>query len=99
MRNPHRTRPLASVLLFAALAAALEAQGTLVGFEETYALAAERAKAVETLIPGTEDWYYYHCRERLDARDFASVQKMLAAWISAAVAPSASSKSRTGKRC
>jgi len=81
MRNPHRTRPLASVLLFAALAAALEAQGTPVGFEETYALAVDRAKVVETLIPGTEDWYYYHCRERLDARDFASVQKMLAAWI------------------
>src|SRR5262245_34772268 len=79
MMRPLRTSQ--AVLLFAALSAALAAQGTPIGFEETYALAADRAKVVETLTPGTEDWYWYHCRERLDARDFASVQTMLGAWI------------------
>lgn len=77
----HRHARSAALLTFAALAAALSAQGTPIGFEETYALAPDRAKAVATLIPGTPDWYYYSCRERLDARDFASVKKLLPAWI------------------
>ncbi|HEX6810547.1 MAG TPA: hypothetical protein VF384_02885, partial [Planctomycetota bacterium] len=81
MKNPLRTRPNLAILLVAALSVALSAQGTPVGFEETYALAADRGKVVETLIPGTEDWYWYRCRERLDARDFASVRTLLPAWI------------------
>ncbi|HEX6812614.1 MAG TPA: hypothetical protein VF384_13390, partial [Planctomycetota bacterium] len=79
----HRHRHLthhAALLTFVALATALSAQGTPIGFEETYALAADRGKVVETLIPGTEDWYYYHCRERLDSRDFATVRKLLGTW-------------------
>ncbi|MBL9077349.1 MAG: hypothetical protein JNL08_07595 [Planctomycetes bacterium] len=71
----------ASLLALAALCASLAAQGTPIGFEETYALAPDRAAAVATLIPGTDDWYYYHCRERLDARDFATVRQVLPAWI------------------
>ncbi len=70
------------VLLAAvALATALTAQGTPIGFEETFALSPDRAKAVATLITGSNDWYYYHCRERLDARDFATVRKLLPTWI------------------
>ena len=52
-----------------------------VGFEETFALAKDRAAVVSELIPGTADWYYYHCRERLDARDFETVRKVLPTWI------------------
>ena len=78
----HRSfRPTTALLAFAAFAAALTAQGTPIGFEETYALAPDRAKVVATLIPGSEDWYYYSCRERLDARDFASVRRILQTWI------------------
>ena len=69
-----------SLLAFAALTASLAAQGTPIGFEETYALAPDRAAAVATLIPGTDDFYYYHCRERLDARDFATVRSVLPVW-------------------
>ena len=69
------------LLAFAALTASLAAQGTPIGFEETYALAPDRAQAVAPLIPGTDDWYYYHARERLDARDFATVRALLPAWI------------------
>jgi len=80
----HRT--LATLLTFAACSAALtshglRAQGVPVGFEESYALAKDRASVVADLIPGTEDWYYFHCRERLDARDFESVRKVLPTWI------------------
>jgi len=82
-RHASRSRS-AALLTFAALLAALDAQGppgTPIGFEETYALAADRAKAVATLIPGTEEWFFFHCRERLDARDFATVRSVLANWI------------------
>jgi hypothetical protein len=73
------TRP--SWFAIPALATALAAQGTTIGFEETWALAADRAAAVASLIPATDDWYYWHCRERLDARDFAAVRAALPAWI------------------
>ena len=83
----HRSDCRRSVLsVFLALAAALSsialpAQGHPIGFDETYALASDRQNAIANLIPGTEDWYYYHCRERLDARDFQAVRQMLAPWI------------------
>ncbi|MBL8754252.1 MAG: hypothetical protein JNK15_13200, partial [Planctomycetes bacterium] len=78
--HPNARRPLASFLAAIALAAALQAQ-TPIGFEETYALSADRAAAVATLIPGSPDWYYWHCRERLDARDFATVRRLLPQWV------------------
>ena len=78
MHRPHRSSHL---LALVALTTALAAQGTPIGFEETFALSADRAKAVATLIPGTDDWYYYHCRERLAARDFATVRTLLPTWL------------------
>ncbi|MEZ6035848.1 MAG: hypothetical protein R3F29_00105 [Planctomycetota bacterium] len=74
-------RSVVTLLAFAACSAALTAQGVPVGWEESYALAADRAAVVQNLIPGTEDFYYYHCRERLDARDFATVRQVLPTWI------------------
>jgi hypothetical protein len=76
-----RNRSVLSLLALAALTASLAAQGTPIGFEETYALSPDRAKAVATLIPGSKDFYYWHCRERLDARDFETVRKVLPGWI------------------
>ncbi|MCB9880235.1 MAG: hypothetical protein H6832_00150 [Planctomycetes bacterium] len=57
------------------------AQGREIGFEETYALAADRKQALEALIPGTPDYYFFSCLESLDRRDFAATRSMLAAWI------------------
>jgi hypothetical protein len=80
MRHPRvRPFPLALVSL-AALTAALTAQGTPIGFEERWALADDRAALVTTLAQGSSDWHYWHCRERLDARDFATVRRLLAEW-------------------
>ncbi|MFN7588113.1 MAG: hypothetical protein ACK5UQ_06345, partial [Planctomycetota bacterium] len=74
-------RPITTLLALAAFTAALSAQGVPIGFEETFALSTDRQKAVATLIPGTEDYYYWHCRERLGARDFATVRQVLPTWI------------------
>ena len=32
-----------------------------IGYIEDFALAKDRAEALKQLIPGTEDYYYYHC--------------------------------------
>ena len=76
----HRPLRAQSLLALAALASALRAQGIPVGFEETFALAPDRAKAVALLVPGTDEHFYYHCRERLAARDFTTVRALLPAW-------------------
>ncbi len=76
-RNAH------SILALVALSAALAAQGRPIGFAETYALAADRQAALANLIPGTDEHYHLTCRERLDARDFASVRRLLTPWIRA----------------
>ena len=77
----HSPSSAAALLTMVVVTAALSAQGTPIGFEETWALSPDRQKALATLIPGTSDWYYYHCRERLDARDFQSVRQLLPTWI------------------
>ncbi|HEX6811180.1 MAG TPA: hypothetical protein VF384_06135, partial [Planctomycetota bacterium] len=70
-------------MLSTLLTAALAAQGTPIGFEETYALAADRAQAVATLTPGSSDWFYFRCRERQGAGDLDAVQQTLAEWTRA----------------
>jgi catechol 2,3-dioxygenase-like lactoylglutathione lyase family enzyme len=52
-----------------------------VHFVEEYALATDRSAVVSRLVPGSEDWYYWRCRERLDARDFTTVRTLLPDWI------------------
>ena len=49
---------LIAPLLLIALPALLEAQET--SFLEKFSLAADRDAALKELIPGTDDYYYYH---------------------------------------
>jgi hypothetical protein len=57
------------------------AQATPIGFAETWALATDRGKALEQLIPGTPDYYYYYCRLHQDTGAFDKVEPLLRAWI------------------
>ena len=41
------------------IAASLEASE--IGYIEDFALAKDRTKALERLIPGSQEYYYYHC--------------------------------------
>ncbi len=52
-----------------------------IGFDETFALADDRSKTLNQLIPGTEDYYYYHCLHYQHTRDFNEVKKLLEQWI------------------
>ncbi|MBL8842959.1 MAG: hypothetical protein JNL90_15680 [Planctomycetes bacterium] len=56
------------------------APGAALSFEEEYALSDDRAAVVARLVPGTAEWSYWSCRERLDAGDFAAVKKLLEPW-------------------
>ena len=58
-------------MMFASSAAAAD-----IGLVETYALAADRAAALRQLIPGTEDYYYYHSLHLLQAERYDDLGAM-----------------------
>ena len=47
---------------------------------EAFALATDRAKFLETLIPGTEDYYHYHALHALHAGRHDEVRELLERW-------------------
>src|SRR5262245_27238804 len=50
-------------------------------YDETYALCDDRARALQQLIPGTEDYYYYHCLFHEQQGRLDEVAKLLAVWV------------------
>ncbi len=52
-----------------------------IGFDESFALAEDRSDVLNQLIPGTEDYYYYHCLHYQHTGDFTEVKKLLEQWI------------------
>ncbi|MBN1443202.1 MAG: hypothetical protein JXA90_10860, partial [Planctomycetes bacterium] len=52
-----------------------------VGFEERFALADDRAKALEELIPGTEEYYYYSALHLQHTGRLEEVDRLLALWV------------------
>src|SRR5690606_28029960 len=71
------------IMVAAALASTFGqmASGEEIGFVETYALADDRQKALAELIPGTEDYYYYHALYYQTNNQFDRVPPLLEAWI------------------
>ncbi len=70
-------------VLTAMSAVLLGAAGTAaeVDYIEDYVLAEDRAAALELLIPGSEDYYYYHCLYFQSHEQFDKVEELLRAWI------------------
>ncbi len=73
-----RLATLASSLVIA-LATSLEANE--IGYIEDFALAQDRAEALQRLIPGSEEYYYYNCLHLQNTEKFEQVETLLAAWI------------------
>src|SRR3989442_8038181 len=67
---------LALLFLLTATAAADE-----VGFVEDFALAKDRAASLRQLIPGTEDYYYYHGLHYLNAEQYEKVEALTRPWL------------------
>ena len=68
------------VFLFLCLAA-WQTQAAEIGYLEDFALAKDRAVPLQQLIPGTEDYYYYHCLHLQNTEQFDRVNELLTAWI------------------
>ncbi|MEW6746782.1 MAG: hypothetical protein AB1486_28915 [Planctomycetota bacterium] len=71
-------RPLVLAVM---LAAAPPLRGDEIDMIEDFALARDRAVALQELVPGTEDYYYYHCLHYLNTEQFDQVEAMLATWV------------------
>ena len=52
-----------------------------VGFVEDFALARDRAVALRQLIPGTEDYYFYHALHLLHAEQYDQVEPLIRPWV------------------
>lgn len=52
-----------------------------IGFIEKFALATDREAVLKELVPGTEDYYYFHCLHYQNTEQFAKVDQMLDRWI------------------
>src|SRR5437868_6020504 len=63
-------------LLLASAAAADE-----VGFVEDFALARDRAAALRQLIPGTEDYYFYHALHYLQTEQYDQAAALTRPWL------------------
>jgi len=72
------------VLLMATLVSggASQAFAQSIGFLEQFALAKDRAEVLKQLIPGTEDYYYYHCLHYQNLEKYEEVEKLLPVWLS-----------------
>ena len=58
-----------------------QAQAAEIGYLEDFALAKDRTVPLQQLIPGTEDYYYYHCLHFQNTEQFDKVNELLTAWI------------------
>lgn len=52
-----------------------------IGFIEDFALSGDRAKVLEQLIPGTEDYYFYHCLHAQHTGNFDEVHRLMELWV------------------
>src|SRR3954469_14829517 len=51
-----------------------------IGFVEDFALAKDRTHALKQLIPGTEDYSYYHCLHYLNSGQYEKVEPLTKLW-------------------
>ncbi|MDP6355863.1 MAG: hypothetical protein QF473_12210, partial [Planctomycetota bacterium] len=79
MKRKTLTARCAAAILF--LLPSLSITANDIGFIEKFALARDRSEPLKQLIPGTEDYYYYHCLHLQHQQKFDEVEKLLAQWI------------------
>jgi hypothetical protein len=79
-RSGMKIRILA-VLVCALLCGAVSGPAKEIGYLEKFSLADDRAGALRDLIPGTEEYYYYHCLYYQDTGQLEKVEELLPLWI------------------
>ncbi|HVR76153.1 MAG TPA: hypothetical protein VMT52_17610, partial [Planctomycetota bacterium] len=79
--NPRLLLLAIPLVLLPALASPRRLAGGDLGFMEDFALSTDREEALQRLIPGTEDYYFYHCLQQQNGGKLDVVDRMLATWI------------------
>jgi hypothetical protein len=67
-------------LLFALLLPLAALAENEIGFIERFALAADREKALGELVPGSEEYYFFHALHYQNVRDTAKLNNLLNEW-------------------
>lgn len=76
MKSASKLLVWAVFLVFPAAISAAE-----ISYIEDFALARDRTVPLKQLIPGTEDYYYYHAIHYQNTEQFDKVEELLEAWI------------------
>ena len=80
-QNPARRRCDALWLLALLTALAGGARAQEIGYVESYALAGDRAAALKELVPGTDDYFYYHALHAQNVGQRDHFQEVIDRWI------------------
>lgn len=80
LRSRATRRLLACSSLLLGLVSPLAVHAGKIGFIEDFSLADDRETVLATLIPGTDDYYYFHCLHFQHQQQFADVDAMLVKW-------------------
>ena len=75
-----RCLPLSTALLLVA-SSLLMSQSRPIDFVENFVFSPDRGASLKTLIPGTEDYYYYHCLHYQNTEQFDQVEPLVEKWI------------------
>jgi hypothetical protein len=59
----------------------VSSQGNSIGFIEKFSIADERKTALDELIPGTRDYYFYHSLHAQNEGRHGEVEQLLKTWI------------------
>ncbi len=78
--SPSICGSLLAILMGLFLVASVRSQE--IGFVEEYVLSPSRDQALKSLIPGSEDYYYFHCLHHLSLQQYDQVAELLKPWIS-----------------
>jgi hypothetical protein len=69
---------LLTTVLFSSASSAFSGE---IQFVEDFSLATDRDAALKQLIPGTKDYYYWHCLHYLNTEQYDKVDEMLVPWV------------------
>ena len=74
------SKTLATALVVISIASSICGAGQI-GYVEDFALAKDRTEALKQLIPGTDDYYYYHCLHYQNTGQKAQFDKTFRSWL------------------
>lgn len=78
--NPTPLKSIVLIVTSLLLNASAVSSGEI-GFAEQFVLAPDRNVPLQQLIPGTEDYFFYHCLHYQNSGQFEKVEQTLQSWI------------------